>query len=61
MGRIDWIDIAKGYGIIGVIIGHITTPYITVWIYTFHIPLFFSYLDICFIPNATLQIFVNER
>lgn len=41
MDRIEWIDMAKGYGIICVIIGHITTPGITVWIYTFHIPLFF--------------------
>jgi fucose 4-O-acetylase-like acetyltransferase len=41
MNRIEWIDMAKGYGIICVIIGHITTPGITVWIYTFHIPLFF--------------------
>ena len=41
MNRIEWIDMAKGYGIICVIIGHIATPGITVWIYTYHIPLFF--------------------
>lgn len=41
MKRETWIDTAKGYGILCVIIGHISTPGLTVWIYTFHIPLFF--------------------
>lgn len=39
--RITWIDMAKGYGIIFVIIGHIGLGPISDWIYTFHIPLFF--------------------
>lgn len=40
--RIDWIDIAKGIGIISVILGHLRTPlYISEMIFSFHMPLFF--------------------
>ena len=39
--RIEWIDMAKGYGIIFVIIGHFYIPIITPLLYTFHVPLFF--------------------
>lgn len=39
--RIEWIDMAKGWGMICVILGHLRFPYLSGWIYTFHIPLFF--------------------
>ena len=39
--RIEWIDIARGLGLLLVFVGHIHPPYITTWIYTFHMPLFF--------------------
>lgn len=39
--RIDWIDAAKGYGILLVILGHLELGMFSEWIYTFHIPLFF--------------------
>jgi len=39
--RIKWADIAKGYGIILVIYGHVADDFISVWLYTFHVPLFF--------------------
>lgn len=39
--RIEWIDMAKGYGIIFVLIGHCDMPILTDYIYAFHIPLFF--------------------
>lgn len=59
--RIGWIDVAKGYGIIGVIIGHITTPYITVWIYTFHIPLFFFLSGYLFHPKCDFVEFCKRK
>ena len=59
--RIEWIDVAKGYGIIGVIIGHITTPYITVWIYTFHIPLFFFLSGYLFRPKCGFVEFCKRK
>lgn len=40
--RIVWIDIAKGLGILLVVIGHVRTmPFIHECIYLFHMPLFF--------------------
>lgn len=39
--RIEWIDTAKGIGLLCVILGHLHIPYLSAWIYTFHIPLFF--------------------
>lgn len=46
--RIEWIDILKGIAIISVIIGHrtwisygIAPAVLKIWIYSFHIPLFF--------------------
>lgn len=40
--RILWVDIAKGIGILLVLIGHISqNQYISSFIYSFHMPLFF--------------------
>ena len=39
--RIGWIDTAKGIGLLCVILGHLSIPYLDMWIYFFHMPLFF--------------------
>lgn len=39
--RIKWIDMAKGLGIILVIVAHLQPTFFTNEIYTFHMPLFF--------------------
>lgn len=39
--RIKWIDMAKGYGTILVIIGHLAQGFLKNEIYSFHMPLFF--------------------
>ena len=41
--RIEWIDMAKGIGIILVIMGHISfrPESLNVWLCSFHMPLFF--------------------
>jgi fucose 4-O-acetylase-like acetyltransferase len=39
--RIEWIDIAKGLGIIMVIAGHTIALRYSQWLYAFHLPLFF--------------------
>ncbi len=40
--RIEWIDIAKGIGIILVVIGHVSqNEFLNYFIYSFHMPLFF--------------------
>jgi uncharacterized membrane protein YcfT len=54
--RIDWIDIAKGYGILLVILGHLDVGKIGTWIYTFHMPLFFSCQVVCLALNMTLEL-----
>ncbi len=52
-GRVSWIDAAKGLGIVLIVLGHITSvetpsaPY--VFIYAFHVPLFF------FVSGLTLK------
>ncbi|MBM7661608.1 fucose 4-O-acetylase-like acetyltransferase [Bacillus mesophilus] len=40
MNRLKWMDIAKGIGIILVVLGH-SIPQIAIYIYWFHMPLFF--------------------
>ena len=59
--RIGWIDMAKGYGIILVIIGHLSTPYITTFIYTFHIPLFFFLSGYVFNGNKGFKDFIVSK
>lgn len=49
--RIDWIDTAKGIGLLLVIFGHLHTPYFCTWIYTFHMPLFFLLSGVVFSGN----------
>ncbi|MCD7836141.1 MAG: acyltransferase family protein [Lachnospiraceae bacterium] len=39
--RIAYIDTARGIALLMVIFGHLKFPYITTWIYSCHIPLFF--------------------
>lgn len=39
--RLDWLDAAKGFGIILVIYAHIDNSLLRTLIYTFHVPLFF--------------------
>lgn len=49
-GRMEYIDIAKGLGMILVVIGHCINAKVFpgIWIYSFHMPLFFILSGICF-------------
>ncbi|WP_241211253.1 hypothetical protein [Bacillus atrophaeus] len=43
-GRVEWIDISKGIGIILVVLGHAPTDdALKSFIFSFHMPMFFSY------------------
>lgn len=44
--RIEWIDIAKGIGILLVILGHTIALKYSKVLYTFHMPLFFIIVGI---------------
>ena len=62
--RIEYLDIAKGIGIILVIIGHCISmkSYMGRFIYTFHMPLFFFIAGLCFNETRyTFSIFLTKR
>lgn len=55
--RIGYIDIAKGIGILLVYIGHCDLDYksnLFLWIYSFHMPLFFFISGSLFTPHKQL-------
>lgn len=39
-GREKYIDIAKGFSMLSIIAGHIGSPVIDGFVYTYHVPLF---------------------
>ena len=60
--RIEWIDTAKGLGLLLVIIGHLKTPFLASWIYTFHMPLFFILSGFVFSSDKyTFREFFKKR
>lgn len=51
--RVVWIDVARGMGILLVMLGHlIPFSFLKVWIYSFHIPLFFFISGLVFKYDA---------
>ena len=58
MKRESFLDIAKGIAAIFVIMGHCnyTNSMLNVWIYSFHMPLFFVISGILIIPNKYLSL-----
>lgn len=59
--RIDWIDMAKGYGMLAVIIAHICSGPLHAWIYTFHMPLFFFLSGYVFNNKYTFDVFIKKK
>jgi fucose 4-O-acetylase-like acetyltransferase len=63
--RIEWIDIAKGIGIMLVVIGHLISrdSYLGQFIGSFHMPLFFLLSGMCFRPEKypTFLPFLKKR
>lgn len=59
--RIKWIDVARGYGIILVIIGHLELPGIRNYIYTFHLPLFFFISGYLFERKISFRNFLKSK
>lgn len=59
--RIEWIDMAKGYGIILVLIGHLNIPIITPLLYTFHMPLFFFLSGYVFKSDFYPKLFLSKK
>lgn len=59
--RIEWIDMAKGYGVILVILGHFGLEKLGYWIYSFHMPLFFFLAGYVFKEKLKIKDFVLKR
>lgn len=59
--RIDWVDIAKGYGILFVIFAHLGVGSIGTWIYTFHMPLFFFLSGYVFSTKYEFKTFIKRK
>ena len=59
--RIEWIDTAKGYGIIFVFLGHIGFGRFGNWIYSFHLPLFFFLSGYVFKSGLGVTDFIKKK
>lgn len=61
MERIQWVDVAKGWGIIFVIYGHVANDFLSTWLYTFHVPLFFFLSGLFFNPTKNPTDFCHSK
>ena len=59
--RLDWIDIAKGYGIVLVILAHLNKWSFNNYIYSFHLPLFFFLSGYVFKVNNNFVDFLIKK
>ena len=59
--RIKWVDIAKGIGIILVIVGHTIALEYSAPIYTFHMPLFFFLSGLFLNTDVKLEAFIKKK
>ncbi len=63
--RIDYIDIAKGLGILLVVMGHndfsLISPFLFKLIYSFHMPMFFFMSGIFFKPDLSFLTLLRRR
>ncbi len=60
--RINWIDMAKGYGIIAVFIGHmVQNSPLGLFVYSFHLPLFFFISGYLFKEGDGLGVFLKKK
>lgn len=60
--RIEWIDVAKGIGILFIILGHVfNTGFLRKWIFSFHVPFFFVVAGFTFSINRGIVDFVIRK
>ncbi len=59
--RIEWIDMAKGYGILLVILGHFDIGTLNVPICSFHMPLFFFLSGLTFSLKSSAKEFFQAK
>src|SRR5574338_650499 len=65
VSRVGYVDIAKGIGIILVVMGHndfaLISPFAHKFIYSFHMPMFFFMSGMFFKPDLPFWNFVRQR
>ncbi|MDI9520821.1 MAG: acyltransferase family protein [Bacillota bacterium] len=60
--RILWIDIAKGYGIFFIVLGHVLrTGVVRQFLYSFHVPFFFILSGLTYRPSERTMNFFKKR
>ena len=63
--RVGYVDIAKGIGIILVVMGHndfaLISPFAHKLIYSFHMPMFFFMSGMFFKPDVPFRSFIRQR
>lgn len=60
--RIHWVDIAKGFFIIAIVLGHIfNSGYLRNWLFSFHVPAFFFLSGYCFKHKHDLRKFILKK
>lgn len=57
----DWVDAAKGIGIILVVAGHTLDEKISNIIFLFHMPFFFCLVVICIVQNLSHPILQTRQ
>ncbi|MFP9099570.1 acyltransferase family protein [Flavobacterium sp. RHBU_24] len=59
--RIEWIDALKGIGILSVVVGHIYSGNLKLFIFLFHMPLFFFIGGFLFKPVLSFKDFFSKK
>lgn len=63
--RETWIDALKGWGMLLIVVGHVWSlsdvPIWYMWIFSFHVPLFFFAAGLTIKPDGALRTFIKRR
>lgn len=59
--RLQYVDIAKGIGMICIILGHLSESNINRIVFTFHVPIFFLITGYFINSNSSIRNFVKNK
>ena len=59
--RVQWIDVAKGIAMLGIIAGHLANPRICSIVFTFHVPLFYFVSGYFLDLNLNMSDFLKKK
>lgn len=62
MNRVVWVDLLRGLAMILIVFGHTVEMGLPkIWVYSFHVPMFFFLSGVLFFPKETFGAFVKKR